>query len=151
MADVNEGIDILEDLIETCRDGENGYKQAADKIKEPDIREFFLAQSAERARFVTELQAEAQRLGKKNPERKGSVAGAVHRTWIDLKEKLGGGTKAILESAEKGEDSAKEAYEKALTDEDLPPSIRPVIQRQADSVRLAHDRVRTLRDSAKAA
>jgi len=151
MAEINEGIDILENLIETCRDGENGYKQAAEKVKEPDMREFFLAQSAERARFVFELQAEAQRLGKKDPERKGSIAGAVHRTWIDLKEKLGGGTKAILESAEKGEDSAKEAYEKALTDEDLPPSVRPVIQRQADSVRLAHDRVRTLRDSAKAA
>jgi uncharacterized protein (TIGR02284 family) len=151
MAEINEGIDILENLIETCRDGENGYKQAAEKVKEPEIREFFLAQSTERARFVTELQAEAQRLGKRDPERKGSIAGAMHRTWIDLKEKLGGGTKAILESAEKGEDSAKEAYEKALTDEELPPSIRPVIQRQADSVRLAHDRVKALRDSAKAA
>ena len=151
MAEINEGIDILENLIETCRDGENGYRQAAEKVEEPEIREFFLAQSIERARFASELEAEAQRLGKPDPKRKGSVAGAVHRTWIDLKEKLGGGTKAILESAEKGEDSARDAYEKALTDQDLPPSIRPVIQRQAERVRLAHDRVRTLRDAAKAA
>jgi uncharacterized protein (TIGR02284 family) len=70
---------------------------------------------------------------------------------MGLKEALGGGTKSILESAEKGEDSARDAYQKALTDEDLPPSARPIVQRQAESVRLAHDRVRHLRDTAKAA
>jgi uncharacterized protein (TIGR02284 family) len=151
MADINDGIDILEDLIETCRDGENGYKQAAEKIGDPEIRAFFLAQSTERARFARELENEVQRLGKTDPERTGSAAGAIHRTWIGLKEALGGGTKAILESVEQGEDSAKDAYEKALTDEDLPLSVRPIVQRQAESVRLAHDRVRHLRDTAKAA
>lgn len=151
MADLNDGIDVLEDLIETCRDGENGFRQAAEKINDPEIRSFFLAQSTERAQFARELQAEVQRLGKGKPERKGSVAGAAHRAWMDLKEKLGGGEKAILESAEKGEDSARDAYQKALTDEDLPPSARPLVQRQAESVRLAHDRVRHLRDTAKAA
>lgn len=151
MADINDGIDILEDLIETCRDGENGFTQAAEKIKDPEIRSFFLAQSRERAQFALELQAEVQRLGKGEPQRKGSAAGALHRSWMGLKEALGGGTKSILESAEKGEDSARDAYQKALTDEDLPPSARPIVQRQAESVRLAHDRVRHLRDTAKAA
>ena len=151
MADIDDGIDILEDLIETCRDGENGYKQAAEKVDDPDIRTFFLAQSTERARFARELENEVQRLGKAEPERTGSAAGAIHRSWMGLKEALGGGTKSILESTEKGEDSARDAYEKALTNEDLPPSARPLIQRQAESVRLAHDRVRHLRDTAKAA
>jgi uncharacterized protein (TIGR02284 family) len=151
MADINDGIDILEDLIETCRDGENGFTQAAEKIKDPEIRSFFLAQSRERAQFALELQAEVQRLGKGEPQRKGSAAGALHRSWMGLKEALGGGTKSILESAEKGEDSARDAYQKALTDEDLPPSARPIVQRQAESVRLANDRVRHLRDTAKAA
>ena len=151
MADINDGIDILEDLIETCRDGENGFRQAAEKVNEPEIRSFFLAQSTERAQFARELEAEVQRLGKGDPERTGSAAGAIHRSWMGLKEALGGGTKSILESAEKGEDSARDAYQKALTDEDLPPSARPLVQRQAESVRLAHDRVRHLRDTAKAA
>jgi uncharacterized protein (TIGR02284 family) len=151
MADINDGIDILEDLIETCRDGENGFRQAAEKVNEPEIRSFFLAQSTERAHFARELEAEVQRLGKGNPERTGSAAGAIHRSWMGLKEALGGGTKSILESAEKGEDSARDAYQKALTDEDLPPSARPLVQRQAESVRLAHDRVMHLRDTAKAA
>jgi uncharacterized protein (TIGR02284 family) len=151
MGDINKGIDILEDLIETCRDGENGYQQAAEKINDSEIRSFFLAQSTERAQFARQLEAEVQRLGKSEPEQTGSAAGAIHRSWMGLKEALGGGTKSILESAEKGEDSAKDAYEEALTDEDLPPSVRPLVQRQAESVRLAHDRVRHLRDTAKAA
>jgi uncharacterized protein (TIGR02284 family) len=49
-----------------------------------------------------------KRLGKGNPERKSSAAGALHRSWMELKESLAGGTKSILESAEKGEDSAKD-------------------------------------------
>lgn len=151
MAEVNDGIDILEDLIETCRDGENGFRQAAEKINDPEIRSFFLAQSTERSEFARELEAEVQRLGKGKPEHKGSAAGALHRSWMGLKEALGGGTKAILESVEQGEDSARDAYDKALTDEDLPLSVRPLIERQAESVRLAHDRVRHLRDTAKAA
>ena len=151
MADIDNGIDILEDLIETCRDGENGFKQAAEKINDPEIRSFFLTQSTERAEFAKELEAEVQRLGKSNPEHKGSTAGALHRSWMGLKEALGGGTKSILESAEKGEDSAKDAYEKALKDEDLPPIARPIVQRQAQIIRFAHDRVRHLRDTAKAA
>jgi uncharacterized protein (TIGR02284 family) len=151
MTDINGGIDIVEDLIETCRDGENGFRQAAEKITDPEIRSFFLAQSTQRAQFARELEAEVQRLGKGEPERTGSAAGALHRTWMGLKEALGGGTKSILESAEKGEDSARDAYEKALTDEDLPPSVRPIVQRQADRIREAHDRVRHWRDTAKAA
>jgi uncharacterized protein (TIGR02284 family) len=151
VSDINSGIDILEDLIETCRDGENGFKQAAEKINDPEIRSFFLAQSTERAEFARELEAEVQRLGKGEPKRSGSTAGALHRSWMGLKEALGGGPKTILESAEKGEDSARDAYQKALTDENLPPSVRPIVQRQAESVRLAHDRVRHLRDTAKAA
>lgn len=151
MADIDNGIDILEDLIETCRDGENGFKQAAEKINDPEIRSFFLTQSTERAEFAKELEAEVQRLGKSNPEHKGSTAGALHRSWMGLKEALGGGTKSILESAEKGEDSAKDAYEKALKNEDLPPIARPIVQRQAQIIRFAHDRVRHLRDTAKAA
>ena len=151
MADIDNGIDILEDLIETCRDGENGFKQAAEKINDPEIRSFFLTQSTKRAKFAKELEAEVQRRGKSNPEHKGSTAGALHRSWMGLKEALGGGTKSILESAEKGEDSAKDAYEKALKNEDLPPSARPIVQRQAQIIRFAHDRVRHLRDTAKAA
>jgi uncharacterized protein (TIGR02284 family) len=74
----------------------------------------------------------------------------VHRAWIDTKVSLGGSDKTILESVEGGEDSAKASYEKALTTS-LPTNVAQIVQRQAARVKQAHDRVRDLRDAAKAA
>ena len=74
----------------------------------------------------------------------------MHRAWIDTKVALGGGDKTILESVEKGEDNAKETYQKALTG-NLPTSIAEIVRRQAASVQRTHDKVRMLRDEAKAA
>jgi uncharacterized protein (TIGR02284 family) len=74
----------------------------------------------------------------------------MHRAWIDTKVALGGGDKSILESVEKGEDNAKDTYQKALTG-NLPGNLTEIIRRQAASVQRAHDKVRNLRDTAQAA
>jgi uncharacterized protein (TIGR02284 family) len=74
----------------------------------------------------------------------------MRRAWIDTKANLGGGDKSILESLEAGEDSAKEAYQKSLTGA-LPTELAETVRRQAASVQRAHDKVRSLRDAAKAA
>lgn len=151
MADTDDVIDRLEDLIETCRDGEDGYRQAADNVKDPELADFFRRQSSQRGQFAQELQAEVQRLGKTDPEREGSVSGTMHRTWLDLKQKMGAGDKSILESVERGEDSAKDAYQDALADEGLGANVIAIVHRQAESIFAAHDRVKALRDSLKAA
>ena len=44
---------------------------------------------------------------------------------------------------EQGEDSAKEAYEEALRSQ-LPSNLLTIIQRQAESVTSAHDKVRSI-------
>jgi uncharacterized protein (TIGR02284 family) len=56
--------------------------------------------------------------------------------------------KAILEECERGEDYAKKAFTEAL-DEPLPENVRTVVQRMASEVKMAHDRVRGLRDRAR--
>jgi uncharacterized protein (TIGR02284 family) len=104
----------------------------------------------ERARFAGELEAELIHLGKSDKKISGSVAGALHRAWIDTKAALGGGDKAILEAVEQGEDKAKEAYQKAVSGS-LPGNIAEIVRRQAASVQRAHDKVKGLRDMAKAA
>ncbi len=146
----NNAIRIIEDLIETCKDGQKGYQDAAAHVKRSDLKTFFNEQSLERARFAGELQEERIRLGKSDKKDSGSVSAALHRAWIDTKVSMGAGDKAILESVEAGEDRAKEAYQKAMTS-DLPESIALIVRRQAASVQAAHDRVKTLRDAAKAA
>lgn len=146
----NNAINVIEDLIETCKDGQKGYQDAATHVKRGDLKTFFNEQSLERARFAGELQEERIRLGKSDKKDSGSVSAALHRAWIDTKVSMGAGDKAILESVEAGEDRAKEAYQKAMTS-DLPESIALIVRRQAASVQAAHDRVKTLRDAAKAA
>ena len=150
MANQDDARDVIQELIETSRDGQNGYRDAAEHIKDSEIRSFFQEQSLERARFAGELEDLIRDFGESNPDRSGSVAGTLHRKWIDTKVALGGGDHTILESVEQGEDSAKKAYEKALSAA-LPATVLEVVRREAESVRAAHDHVKLLRDRTKKA
>ena len=146
----NNAVSVLENLIETCKDGQKGYQEAASKVKRSDLKAFLNEQSLERSGFAGELEAELIRLGKPDKKVSGSVAGSLHRAWIDTKVGLGGGDKTILEWLEHGEDTAKDAYQKAVTG-DLPENIAQIVRRQAARVQAAHDKVKSLRDSAEAA
>jgi len=148
--DENNPISVLEKLIETCKDGQKGYQEAASKIKRSDLKTFFNEQSLERSRFAGELEAELIRLGKPDEKVSGSSVASLHRAWIDTKVALGGGDKTVLDWLEHGEDIAKDAYQKAVTG-DLPENVAQIVRRQAASVQAAHDKVRSLRDMAKAA
>ena len=149
MSDPKARIDLLKNLIQLCRDGQAGFKDAAEKLTDPSTRSFFQEQSLERARFAGELESELHRLGEKDVDQSGSTTGAVHRGWINLKSALGGGEEAILSEAERGEDAAKKAYEEAINGKQLSQEIMPVIYRQFESVKAAHDRVKQFRDSFK--
>jgi uncharacterized protein (TIGR02284 family) len=143
-------ISTLNNLIETCKDGENGFKTAAEGLSDPSYKAKFLEYSQQRATFARELQAQVRAIGG-DPEKAGSVAGSLHRGWIDIKSAVTGKSDhAILAEAERGEDVAKAAYEKALK-EALPADAAAVVQRQAGKVREAHDHVRDCRDREKVA
>ena len=142
MAD--ETLDLIKDLVQTCKDGETGYAHAAGVATDPQLKAYFSEQSLERARFGQELRAEAERLGDK-PEASGTVSAVLHRVWFEAKATIGLGDQSILNSVEQGEDRAKKEYEKALAS-GLPNDVREIIERQAASVLKAHDYVRDMRD-----
>ena len=148
--DENNAVSVVENLIETCKDSQKGYHDAAEHVKSPTLKAYFNELSLERARFAQELQTQLATLGKPDKKVSGSVSGAMHRAWLDTKANLGGGDKTILESVEAGEDSAKETYGKALSGT-LPSTLKEIVGRQAASVQRAHDKVRVLRDQTKAA
>ena len=143
-------VSVLNNLIETCKDGELGFKTAAEGLKSADIKAKFLDYSRQRGEMVRELQAEVRRLGG-DPEKSGSVSGSLHRGWLDIKSVITGkDDHAIVAEAERGEDVAKSTYESALK-EILPGAAQTVVQQQAAKVRQAHDHVRDLRDREKVA
>jgi len=148
MSEQDKAIDILQDLAETCRNGNEGYLQAAQHVKDPALRTVFNEFATERASFAGELNNEIIRLGKNDPDRKGTTAGALHRAWLSIKDALGGGDQSILNSVESAEDHAKKQYEEA-TRADLPTNVREIVSRQAARVYAAHDRIRDLRNQYK--
>ena len=144
MADTSSTLDLLNELIETCKDGETGYAHAAGIVENQELKSYFLDQSRERGRFVLELKAKTERLGS-TPDTSGSVAGTLHRMWFEAKAEVGLGDQSVLTSVEQGEDSAKKAYEKAL-ESALPEDTLTIVNRQAQSIFIAHDAVRDWRD-----
>jgi len=143
----DKAISCLNNLIETNRDGQNGFKEAAENVKNSELKSFFNQASLDRARFVGELQQEVRRLGG-DPENTGSTGAAIHRVWIDIKGTFTGkNDESILSECERGEDSAVEAYKDALKDQNLPNDLRALVEKQFGSVKQSHDQVKQWRDA----
>lgn len=138
-------ISCLNGLIETCRDGQNGFLEASSAVNNSDIKSFFAESSQQRAKFVGELQSLVREIGG-DPENSGSVAGAVHRGWIDLKAAIAGNDEhSVLVECERGEDYAKKAYKDAL-EKGLPSNVHELLMTQYQAVVETHNRVKELRD-----
>ena len=137
---------VLLDLIKTLEDSQKGFADIGDHLKDISLKRFFLAESLKRANFRAELENELHRAGMADVKEGGTVTGAIHRTWGDLKAKLGSGDHGLLETAEQGEDEAKKAYAKAL-EHDLPLPIRELLVEQQEQVIASHDFVKTSRDA----
>jgi uncharacterized protein (TIGR02284 family) len=140
-------ISTLNGLIETCKDGQNGFQEAAEGVERSDLKSLFYEFSQQRAQFAGELQSLVQSLGG-DPENTGSMAAALHRGWINIKSAVTGKDEAaILNECERGEDSAKDTYKDALK-QSLPANIMETVQTQYVAVQSAHDRVKALRNAA---
>jgi uncharacterized protein (TIGR02284 family) len=140
-------ISTLNGLIETCKDGQDGFKEASAGVENSELKTFFNERSLERSKYAGDLQALVQTLGG-DPEKSGSIAGAIHRGWINIKTAVTGKDEAsILNECERGEDSAKASYQKAL-DETLPDYVRETLQNQFQGVQASHDQVKVMRDAA---
>ncbi len=143
-------ISTLNGLIETCKDGQDGFKDAAEGVERSDLKSLFYECSQQRSQFAGELQSLVRELGG-DPEQSGSFTAALHRGFIDIKSIVTGKDEtAILNECERGEDIAKAAFQKA-SEQDLPANVKTTVQNQFNTVKTTHDKIRDLRDSAKAA
>jgi uncharacterized protein (TIGR02284 family) len=143
-------VSTLNELIETCRDGLDGFKEAAENVKNAELKSFFNNAATERAYCVQELQTEVRNLGGE-AETTGSTAGAIHRVWMDIKGTLTGkDDHSILSECERGEDSAVSAFRDALKEGNLPPNVLSIVERQLQIIQKTHDRVKQMRDAKSA-
>lgn len=148
MSQNKEIISTLNSLIETLKDGQEGFKQSASGVDDSQLKTTFDTLSLQRSKFAGELQSEIMSLGEPDPEDSSSMTGALHRTWINIKGAVTNRDRhAILAEAERGEDSAVAAYKDAI-EKDLPAPIKDIVMRQSTEVKSAHDKIRALRDAA---
>jgi uncharacterized protein (TIGR02284 family) len=138
-----EVISTLNGLTETCRDGQDGFRTAAEGVRSAELRELFEGYARQRASFVGELQDEVRRLGG-DPEQTGSLAASLHRGWMGLRAAVeGDDDAAVVSECERGEDVALANYRAALG-KDLPASVRSMVERQFAEVKEAHNLIGNL-------
>jgi uncharacterized protein (TIGR02284 family) len=137
----------LRAVISTLIDGQKGFADIGEHLKDETLKRYFLAESLKRARFRGDLEEVLHQNGVHDVNESGTTAGTIHRVWGDLKAKLGGGDHTLLATAEDGEDAAKEAYADALN-QDLPLPVRQTLAEQQAHILTAHDYVRNHRDGA---
>ncbi len=147
--DRKDTVRILNNLIETSKDGEAGFKVCADDVKRTDLKQLFMERSRQCGAAAAELQRAVVELGGE-PEDSTSVSGDLHRRWVDLKSLVTGkDEEAILNECERGEDVAKKQYAEALQ-KNLPTDIRAIVQRQYEGVLRNHDQIKALRNVERA-
>ncbi len=147
--DNKEVVSTLNDLIETCKDGEYGFRECAEHAKSESLRSLFTTRAKDCEQGSRELQMLVSQYGGE-PDTGGSASGALHRGWVAVRATLTGySDQAMLDECERGEDAAVARYRKALK-EDLPEAAMSVVRRQAEGAQRNHDQIRDLRDRMKA-
>ncbi len=137
---------VAKELVETLKDGERGFASAADKLRDSDHPAWATTlgrlseQRAEFCREIVDLGAEYH----DDVDESGSVAAALHRGWISLKDALSGDDAgSVLAAVVTGEDHAVSEYESALQ-QDLSAGFREVVTRQHAAIVAARDDVKGL-------
>lgn len=141
-------VDNLQELLEKNYDAQKGFTKAMEDAKNPRLKGFLQRQAAQRSRFANELTHEIRTLNEE-PKESGSFTGNLHRTWIDIKSAVTGNEdEAVLEECIRGEKASWDEYEDKLKEENFPPNISSVLQKQASEIHDTLSKVKTLEDIA---
>lgn len=154
MENNNEIISDLKGLINILNDGKEGYESAAETTESSELKSLFLNFSAQRAAYADELKAHIAQHGGESENESGGVLGALHRTWIDIKQALTNKEDAaILGAIETGEKAAIEKFDKVLEDSLTHADHITLLQKQRTGIREAlseietyHHRLKNLND-----
>lgn len=138
---------VAKDLVETLKDGRDGFASAAEKLRDsesPEVAATLQRLSEQRAGFARDIVDMGHDYGD-DVDESGSVAAKVHRGWLSVKDALtGDDASGVLGAAVTGEDHTVSEYEKALEQDDLSDGFRAVVQQQHVAITAARDEVKAL-------
>lgn len=138
-------ISMLRALLDALEDGHAGYQVAAQGLKDTKMKRALGQIALERKGLGEELREVILKHGGA-PKSHGTVAGALHRGWIQMKELGHAAPATILEECSRGEAASMKLYKEALA-KDLPPEVRKVVALHLDHITAAREKVLELRRS----
>ena len=135
MKDQNEIIADLKGLVSIVNDGKEGYKEAAEKAKSMELKAMFMEFSMERSTYEDELKSHILQHGGQSSNEEGGFLGALHRTWIDIKEAISTSEdSAILNTILTGEKAAIAKYDEVLKDYETHEDHYSLLMRQREGI-----------------
>ncbi len=143
-----EIIRLLNTLIEVGIDAEKGYAEASADARDHDLKAELMTRAQDRAGFVRALQKAVSRLGSL-PENEGTLRGALHRGWLEVRAGIEGRSDLmVLDACRQGEMAARRTYDRAIGEvplDTLPTEVRAIVQGQyaeiIDSLRAIERRI----------
>lgn len=120
---------VLNHLIESCTDGEHGFRHAAELVTDPGLKSLFAAMAARRAQFAADLLPHAQRLGGAAAA-DGTAGATLHRRWMDVRSRLSDrDDRTVLAEVRRGDNVTVLAFKDAISGM-LPATVRDLVERQ---------------------
>ena len=83
--DNDDVIATLNKLLETTRDGEQGFHTCADGVQSPNLKSMFEVAAQRCGVGAAELEDKIRSLGGELPSQQGSISGSTHRAWTNIK------------------------------------------------------------------
>lgn len=140
----NHDIKVMNSLVATTIDSADGYRDAAERTSDDRLKPVFDRFERERRHTAERLKDEVRQFGGA-PQEDGTIKAAAHRRWLDLKDTLGRGDRAVLDSVEAGERYICGKYETALKDQKLSAGARNAISQAFTSIKNGKTQVSELR------
>ncbi len=137
--------DKLNDIIEKNIDAQKGFGKAAENADSIGLKNYFKEKATERQKFIHDLKQEVNYMGE-DAEDSGSLTGAAHRTWMDVKALFSAADdESMLEESIRGEKSAVEEYREVLK-HDLPIATVKILEEQLLKIEDGLLEIKTLED-----
>jgi uncharacterized protein (TIGR02284 family) len=142
-----EVICTLSELIQACTDSHDAFHHAADNVKNSEFRRLFSIFSHQRTQFVSELQAEINRLGGGENTTGTEKRGNIYQMKPQAPLQMVDAGASIVAQCQEFEEAAVNSYQAALK-ADLPLDVQYVVKRQYMDIKDAYDRIRILQRAA---
>ena len=125
-----DGFTIINDLIATCRESEEGFGKAATNAHNDELRTQFTRMAQIRAEFADQLQSALESLGIQS-DTTGQVKEVLSRGWTNVEAGVHPESdQNLVEECRAGERATLDRYQQALSRPELPAGMHSILERQ---------------------